>query len=76
MIYSREVIEAVLVIEGADLSWVYKNGRPTKDQLPVRDVVDAALLKLQNAGLNMARVGRVFGLCEKTVDRALARARA
>jgi transposase-like protein len=58
-----------------DLNWVYKNGRPTRDQLMVRDQVDALLVRIASAGLNMAEVGRSLGMCEKTVDRALRRGR-
>ncbi len=54
----------------------YKVGRPTAEARQTRDEIDAQVLALSRAGGNMAEFAVAVGLSEKTVDRALARARA
>jgi hypothetical protein len=71
----RAEMEEALGFTYADVSAAYKNGRPTAEQRQLRDKIDARLLALSRAGGNMALFARVFGVSEKTLDRALVRAK-
>jgi hypothetical protein len=72
----RAVAEADLGFTYADVSAVYaRGGRLTAEQRQLREKIDARLLALSRAGGNMALLARTFDLSEKTVDRALVRAK-
>ncbi len=71
----REAVEADLGYSYADVSAAYANGRPTAEQRQLREKIDARLLALSRAGGNMEQLAKVLDLNEKTVDRALRRAR-
>lgn len=60
----------------ADISAAYKAGRPTDEQRQHRDRIDARLLALSRDGGSMKALAAVLDLSEKTIDRALQRARA
>jgi hypothetical protein len=51
-------------------------GRIPSTARELRDLMDARLLALSRSGANMDLFGRITGLNESTLDRALARARA
>lgn len=71
----REQVEAEFGYTYAAIAATYKNGRPTAEQRQQREEIDARMLALSRAGGNMAEFAKAVGLSEKTVDRALARAR-
>ena len=71
----REQVEADLGFSYADVSAAYGGGRPTAEQRQLREKIDARLLALSRAGGNMEQLAKVLELSEKTIDRALARAR-
>lgn len=73
----RAMVERELGYTLDDLRRAYQGrGRRTAAQRARRAEVDARLLTLADAGANMDLFGRVMGLNESTLDRALARARA
>lgn len=71
----RAAAEESLGFTYAEVSAAYKNGRPAADQRQLREKIDARLLALSRAGGRMVTMASVFGLNEKTIDRALVRAR-
>jgi hypothetical protein len=71
----REQVEEALGFTYAEVSAAYSDGRPTAEQRQQREKIDARMLALSRAGGNMAEFAKAVGISEKTVDRALARAR-
>lgn len=71
----REAVEADLGFTYADVSAAYSNGRPTAEKLQLRERIDARLLELSRAGGNMEQLAKALDLNEKTLRRALERAR-
>lgn len=71
----REQVEDDLGFTYADVSAAYATGRPTTEQRQLREKIDARLLALSRAGGNMETLAKALALSEKTIDRALARAR-
>ena len=71
----REQIEADFGFTYADVSFAYAKGRPSTEQRQLREKIDARLLALSRGGGNMEQLAKAFGLSEKTLDRALTRAR-
>lgn len=71
----RDAVEAELGYSYADVSAVYGNGRPSAEQRQLREKIDARLLALSRAGGNMEQLAKALALSEKTIDRALSRAR-
>jgi hypothetical protein len=71
----REQVEAEFGMTYGEITTVYQNGRPNAAVLQNRAKVDARLLELSRAGGNMAQLAKALGLSEKTIDRAIARAR-
>lgn len=71
----RSKVEAGLGFTYAQISAVYSPGRLAASQRQLRARIDARLLALSRAGGNMALLAKVLDLSEKTLDRALARAR-
>jgi hypothetical protein len=58
-----------------EIALAYARGRPSAEQRQLREKIDARLLALSRAGGNMEQLAKALGLNEKTVDRALARAK-
>jgi hypothetical protein len=72
----REAAEEALGFTHADVSAVYaRGGRLTTEQRQLREKIDARLLALSRSGGSMVTLSSALGLSEKTVDRALRRAR-
>ena len=71
----REAVEADLGYAYADVTFAYANGRPSTEQRQLREKIDARLLALSRAGGNMEQLAKALGISEKTIDRALKRAR-
>lgn len=71
----REAAEASLGFTYEEISSVYRQGPLAPEQRQLRERIDARLLALSRAGGAMATLASVLKLNEKTVDRALARAR-
>jgi len=71
----RAEVEAELGFTYGDVAAAYALGRPSNEQRQLREKIDARLLALSRAGGNMEQLARVLDLSEKTVDRALRRAR-
>lgn len=71
----REAVEADLGFTYAEVNEAYALGRPTVEQRQLREKIDARLLALSRAGGNMETLAKALALSEKTVDRALRRAR-
>jgi hypothetical protein len=72
----RDLVEENLGFSYAEISAVYRPGRLTADQRELRARIDARLLALSRAGGNMDALARVLRWDPKTMDGALARARA
>ncbi len=72
----REAAEQQLGFTYADVSAAYKAGRPTAEQRELRDRIDARLLALSREKASLITLAHVLNLDEKTLDRALARAKA
>jgi hypothetical protein len=70
-----DAVEAALGYSYEDVSSAYKNGRPTAEQRQLRDRIDSRVLALSRSGGNMALLARTLEVSEKTIDRALVRAR-
>jgi hypothetical protein len=68
-------VRAELGVSIFDIGFAYKMGRPTAEQRQLRDEIDSRLLALSRAGGNMTQAAQAFGISEKTVDRALTRAK-
>lgn len=58
-----------------EVAAVYRQGPKTATQREFRTHIDARLLALSLSGASMVAVGKALGLTEKTIERALARAR-
>lgn|SRR5574340_5084 len=71
----RLMVEKRLGLTYAEIAAVYKAGKPTIEQRQQRIRVDATMLALSRSGANLQAVALALGLSEKTIDRALARAR-
>lgn len=71
----RAKVEAEFGFTYAEVSAAYKGGRPTADMRQMREQIDARMLALSHAGGSMITLAEALGLSEKTIDRALARAR-
>lgn len=71
----REAVEADLGFAYADVAFAFAKGRPSTEQRQLREKIDARLLALSRAGGNMEQLALALGLNEKTLDRALTRAR-
>lgn len=71
----REQVEADLGFTYGEVSQAYAGGRPTPEQRQLREKIDARLLALSRAEGNMLQLAQAVGLSEKTIDRALVRAR-
>lgn len=59
-----------------ELRRAYCQGRPSAAKLALRARVDGRLLELRRSGANLSLLARVTDVHEKTLSRALARARA
>ena len=71
----RTAVEESLGHTYEDVSSAYTNGRPTAEQRQLRERIDSRLLALSRSGGNMALLARTMEISEKTIDRALTRAR-
>ena len=71
----RESVESALGHTYEDVSSAYTTGRPTVEQRQLRERIDSRLLALSRSGGNMALLARTMEMSEKTIDRALTRAR-
>ena len=71
----RDAVQADLGFTYGDVASAYALGRPTTEQRQLREKIDSRLLALSRAGGNMEQLAKALGLSEKTVDRALRRAR-
>lgn len=71
----RDAVQAELGFTYGDVASAYALGRPTTEQRQLREKIDSRLLALSRAGGNMEQLAKALGLSEKTVDRALRRAR-
>jgi hypothetical protein len=71
----REVVEADLGFTYAQVNEAYATGRPTTEQRQLREKIDSRLLALSRAGGNMDTLAKALDISEKTIDRALKRAR-
>lgn len=73
----RASIEEALGYSYADVSAVYaRGGRLTAEQRQLRERIDSRLLALSRSKGNMKVLADAFDLNEKTIDRALVRAKA
>ena len=68
-------IEQALGFTYEDVSSAYMTGRPTAETRQLRERIDSRLLALSRSGGNMALLARTMEISEKTIDRALIRAR-
>jgi hypothetical protein len=71
----REAAEEALGFTHEEVSSAYRVGRSTTEQRQLRERIDARLLALSRSGGSMVTLSSALGLSEKTVDRALRRAR-
>lgn len=72
----RAAVEDALGYSYADVSAVYaRGGRLSPEQRQLRDRIDSRLLALSRSGGTMKVLADALDLNEKTIDRALARAR-
>lgn len=71
----RAKVEVEFGFTYAEVSAAYKGGRPAADMRQMREQIDARMLALSHAGGSMITLAEALGLNEKTIDRALARAR-
>lgn len=71
----RLAAEESLGFTYAEVSAAYKNGRPTAEERQLREKIDARMLVLSRSGGSMKTLADMLDLSEKTVDRALTRAR-
>ena len=70
----RDAAEEVLGFTYEEISSVYKQGPKSPEQRQLRAKIDARLLALSRSG-GLSKLAEILGLNEKTLDRALARAR-
>lgn len=71
----RDAAEAALGFTSEEVSSAYpRGGRLSPELRQLRDRIDTRLLALSHAG-GLPKLAEIFGLNEKTLDRALARAR-
>lgn len=71
----RAEVEQALGHSYEDVSSVYRQGPLAAEQRQLRDRIDSRLLALSRSGGSMTTLAKVLDMSEKTVDRALARAR-
>lgn len=71
----REQVEEELGFTYAAIAAAYKDGRPSAEQRQQREKIDARLLALSRAGGSLVSLAAAIGLNEKTIDRALVRAK-
>jgi len=71
----RTAVEESLGHTYEEVSSAYMTGRPTVEQRQLRERIDSRLLALSRSGGNMALLARTMEISEKTIDRALTRAR-
>lgn len=73
----RKLVERELGYTTREVHSVYvrPGGRLPDSKLDLREAIDARLLALQEAGGNMTALATVLGIGERTMDRALSRAR-
>ena len=72
----REQVEEELGFTYAAIAAVYKQGPKSAEQRQQREQIDARLLALSRAGGSLISLAEAIGLNEKTIDRALVRAKA
>lgn len=71
----RAKVEAEFGFTYAEVSAAYRGGRPSAEMRQMREQIDARMLALSHAGGSMILLAEALGLNEKTIDRALARAK-
>jgi hypothetical protein len=72
----RAAVEEALGYTYAEVSAAYKVGRSTAEQRQLRERIDSRLLALSRSRGNLRILSEALGLNEKTIDRALVRAKA
>jgi hypothetical protein len=71
----RAEVEAEFGFSYSEVAMAYRSGRPTVEQRQMREKIDARLLALSRARGNMTEFAKILDIDEKTLDRALRRAR-
>lgn len=72
----REKVEALFGFTVEEVASVYGVKKLKADRLPLREAIDSRVHSLYRAGGNMAALARVLDVNPRTMERALARAKA
>lgn len=72
----QPLVEERLGFTYAEVKRVYGlRGQPSRENVRIRNVLDARILELYDAGANMFKFAEVVGMKQRTMNRAVARAK-